>query len=172
MEVPRPMMRFKWIVAVVSLVAASAAIANSAAREIYPDPVQGRIDVAAALKTAAKTHKRALLDFGGNWCGDCQVLDIYFHNETNRPILDANFVLVHVNVGYMDQNVDLAAQYGVVPAKGVPALAVLSDAGKALFSQQSGKFKAMGQIEPSVVTNFLIRWKPTKPGCSAVMLTC
>ncbi len=30
----------------------------------------------------------------------------------------------------------------------------------------------MRRMEPSAVTQFLVQWKPTKPGCSAVMVTC
>ena len=52
--------------------------AQSATRDIYPDPTRAKGDLAAALKAAPAAHKRILLDFGGNWCGDCQVLDIYF----------------------------------------------------------------------------------------------
>lgn len=150
----------------------SAGIARSAGREIYPDPSQAKADLAAALKTAAASHKRVLIDFGGNWCGDCQVLDIYFHNPENRPILDANFVLVHINIGHMDENVDIARRYGVPLDKGVPALAVLSSDGKLLFSQKSGQFEAMRRMESNTVTQFLVQWKPVKPGCSAVMVTC
>ena len=63
-----------------ALLALSAATANSADRDIYPDPSQARADLAAALKTASATHRRVLIDFGGNWCGDCQVLDLYMHD--------------------------------------------------------------------------------------------
>ncbi len=161
----------KWAVAAVAFLL-SMATANSATREIYPDPAQARSDLAAALKTAAVTHKRVLIDFGGNWCGDCQVLDIYFHNPQNRPILDANFVLVHVNIGHMDENVDIARKYKVPLEKGVPALAVLNEKGGLLFSQQTGQFEAMRRMESSSVTQFLVQWKPVRPGCSAVMVTC
>jgi thiol:disulfide interchange protein len=150
----------------------SAGIARSASREIYPDPSHAKADLSAALKTAAASHKRVLIDFGGNWCGDCQVLDIYFHNPGNRPILDANFVLVHVNIGHMDENVDIARRYGVPLDKGVPALAVLGSDGKLLFSQKSGQFEAMRRMESSTVTQFLVQWKPVKPGCSVAMVTC
>ncbi len=92
------------MIAVAVLLAFSAGTANSAPREIYPDPGQAKADLAAALKTAAATHKRILLDFGGNWCGDCQVLDIYFHDPANWPILEANFVLVDINIGQLDEN--------------------------------------------------------------------
>jgi thioredoxin 1 len=146
--------------------------ARSAGRDIYPDPSQAKADLAAALRTAAVAHKRILLDFGGNWCGDCQVLDIYFHNPENRPILEANFVLVHVNIGHMDENTDIAERYQVPLNKGVPALAVLSPEGKLLYSQKTGEFEKMRNMEASSVTQFLVQWKPVKPGCSVTMVTC
>ena len=136
--------------------------ARSASRDIYPDPAQAKADLAAALKTAAATHKRILLDFGGNWCPDCQVLDIYFHDPANRPILEANFVLVHVNIGHMDANLDIARQYEVPLERGVPALAVLDEHGKLLYSQKSGEFEAMRRMESAAVTKFLVQWEPER----------
>jgi len=163
---------FKFLAAAAVLVFAASA-ARSADHIIYPPPQQARADIAAALKTAAATHKRVLLDFGGNWCGDCQVLDIYFHNSENLPILNANFVLVHVNVGQFDANLDLAKKYGVPLERGVPALAVLSSAGKVLYSQKGGEFEAMRSMQSSSVTSFLVQWRPqkTKP-CSVAMVNC
>ncbi|MGO9776702.1 MAG: thioredoxin family protein [Terracidiphilus sp.] len=155
-----------------ALLALGAGSALAAGRAIYPDPSQAKTDLAAAIKTAAASHKRILLDFGGDWCGDCQVLDLYFHDTTNRPILDANFVLVHVNIGHMDANVEIAERYGIPLQKGVPALAVLDEKGALLYSQKSGEFEDMRHMESAAVTKFLLRWKPVKPGCSAVMVSC
>jgi thioredoxin 1 len=146
--------------------------AQATGRHIYPDPSEASADIAAALKTAAQTHKRVLLDFGGDWCGDCQVLDIYFHDEKNRPLLEAGFVLVHVNIGHMDANVDIAQKYQIPLQRGVPALAVLSDKGVLLYSQKTGEFESMRSMESSAVTSFLTRWKPGTAGCSPVMLNC
>jgi thioredoxin 1 len=157
--------------ALAAVLALSAGTARSAGRDIYPDPAQSRTDLAAALKTAAATHKRILLDFGGNWCPDCQVLDIYFHDPANRRILEANFVLVHINIGHMDANLDIARQYEVPLRRGVPALAVLSENGKLLYSQKSGEFEAMSRMESAEVTKFLVQWEPEKP-CSAVVVNC
>jgi thioredoxin 1 len=152
--------------------ALAAGIAFPATREIYPDPAQAKADIAAALKSAAENHKRVLLDFGGDWCGDCQVLDIYFHNQENRPILESSFILVHVNIGRMDENLDIAEQYGIPVTTGVPALAVLSEKGKLLYGQRGGEFKSMRHMESSSVTRFLVQWKPTKPGCSVMVVNC
>jgi thiol:disulfide interchange protein len=138
---------------------------------IYPDPAQASTDLATALKTAASSHKRILLDFGGNWCADCKVLDIYFQDESNRTILEADYVLVHMNIGHMNANLDLARQYEVPLEKGVPALAVLDEHGTLLYSQKGGEFEAMRRMESAEVTKFLVQWEPEKP-CSTVMVNC
>jgi thiol:disulfide interchange protein len=129
-------------------------------RQIYPAPEQAQTDIAAAIKTSAATHRRVILDFGGDWCTDCQALDIYFHDAVNQPILEANFVLVHVNIGHVDRNQDIAERYRVPLDKGVPALAVLDARGKLLYSQRAGEFEAMRHMDTGAVTEFLKRWKP------------
>jgi hypothetical protein len=43
--------------------------------------------------------------------------------------------------------------------KGVPAVAVLDDRGKLLFSQKTGEFEAMRHMQTGSVTDFLVRWK-------------
>jgi len=156
----------------VTLTAALALPLSAEGKQIYPAPEQAASDISAALLKAGRTHKRILIDFGGDWCGDCQVLDIYFHQPENLKILDEHFLLVHVNIGHMDKNVELAARYGVPLAKGVPALAVLDDHGKVLYSQRHGEFEAMRRMDPSSVKQFLVTWSTAKGGCSAVFVNC
>jgi len=136
--------------------------AFAADRDIYPAPEQAKADMAAALKSAAASHKRIIVDFGGNWCGDCKVLDIYFHDPVNRPLLETNYVLVHVNVGRLDQNKEIAEQYQIPLEKGVPALAVLDAHGKLIYSQRTGEFEAMRRMEIGSVTSFLLQWKAAR----------
>ncbi len=157
------------LMAVVTLAAAGS---QAATRDVYPDPAKARGDLAAALKTAPAAHKRILLDFGGNWCGDCQVLDIYFHEPANAQILKANFILVDINVGRYDANLDLAKRYHIPLNRGVPALAVLSENGKLLYSQRTGEFESMQKMEPSAVTKFLVQWREPRSGCSVMVLNC
>lgn len=154
------------------LVVVGQARGQSMARDIYPAPEQAKTDLAAALRVAPAQHKRILVDFGGNWCSDCKVLDYYFHQPENLPVLEKNFLMVHVNVGYLDQNQSIAERYGIPLKRGVPALAVLNEHGKLLYSQQAGEFESMQRVEPGAVTRFLLQWKPVKPGCSAVEINC
>jgi thioredoxin 1 len=134
--------------------------ARSALPDIYPSPEHAPADIAAALKSAAASHKRVILDFGGNWCTDCHVLDLYFHDAANGPLLAAGYILVHINVEHRDANVDVAARYRIPLSKGVPAIAVLDDRGKLLYSQKTGEFEAMRHMQTGAVTDFLVRWKP------------
>lgn len=128
--------------------------------DIYPAPEQAQADLSAALKQAAAQHRRVIVDFGGNWCTDCHVLDSYMHDSTNQPLVDASFLVVHVNVGRIDRNLDIAERYGIPLKSGVPAIAVLSSHGKLLYSQTGGEFKDMRHMDSSALTEFLQRWKP------------
>lgn len=141
------------------LVAPSLSQVSYPKKHIYPDVSAANADINAALSEARATHKRVILDFGGDWCPDCQVLDINFHSGNNLTLLEKNFVLVHVNIGHMDQNVDVAQRYGVPISKGVPALAVLDAKGKVLYAQSTGEFSKMRSMDAQSVTDFLNRWK-------------
>ena len=127
--------------------------------DIYPAPEQAKPDLKAAIGQAHAEHRRVIVDFGGNWCTDCHVLDSYMHDPANQPIIDRSFLVVHVNVGQRDQNLDLARRYHIPLSKGVPALAVLDSRGKLLYSQKGGEFEAMRRMDSSSVTEFLQRWK-------------
>ena len=153
--------RNNWAPAILAILVAFALLpARSAERDIYPAPDQAKAELAAALAAAAANHKRVIVDFGGNWCTDCHVLDRYFHDSANAPILQANFILVHINIGRMDENLDIAERYQIPLRKGVPALAVLGEKGELLYSQRTGEFEAMRGMQSSAVTDFLVRWKP------------
>src|SRR5271154_574472 len=148
------------VIATIFAIAGISAFAQN--RIIYSATANAHADISKAMSTALQGHKRIILDFGGNWCGDCQVLDIYFHQPPNLALLEDNFVLVHVDIGHMDKNTDVAAKYDIPLKRGVPALAVLDQHGHLLYSQKSGEFEAMRKMDPASVTEFLNRWKPRR----------
>ena len=150
--------RIHWTLATI-LMLGLVAQAGAKDRQIYPDPGQAKADIAAALESAAATNKRVILDFGGNWCPDCQALYNYFHDDANQSIIAENFIVVYVNIGLRDANLDIAAHYRIPLEKGVPALAVLGADGQLLFSQRTGEFEAMRHMQPGSVTGFLEQWK-------------
>src|SRR5258708_19633140 len=103
-------------------------------QDIYPANVDAKAEIAEALANAAKTHRRVILVFGGNWCYDCHVLDAAFHSPEIAPTLNKNFVVVHVNIGEFDKNLDIADKNKVPLNKAVPTSAFVRSNAKVLFS--------------------------------------
>jgi thiol:disulfide interchange protein len=93
-------------------------------RELYPDNADAKKEIAAALQSAQKDHKRVLLVFGANWCFDCFALDYRFHQPDIQPLVDRNYHVVHVDIGRNDKNTDLVKKYNIPIEKGIPSLAV------------------------------------------------
>ena len=132
----------------------------AAAAKLYPDPARANADISAAVEQARHEGKRVLVDFGGDWCTDCKVLDVNLRRPDNAALLARRFVMVHVNVGErgIERNFDVAKRYGIPLEKGVPALAVLDSKGHLLYAQKSGEFENMRAMDPASVHDFLVRW--------------
>jgi len=128
---------------------------------LYSEPRAAETELKAALAKAAKEHKRVLVVFGGNWCYDCHVLDATFRSKAFATLVDANYVVVHINVGEEGKdNNQLAARLGVALDKGVPSLGVLEPDGTVVYAQKNGEFEATEKIGPADIRAFLEKWKP------------
>jgi thioredoxin 1 len=130
--------------------------------QLYRTNANATQDIRRALATAGKQHKNVLLDFGGNWCIDCHVLENAFHQPRIAPLLNSNYIVVHVDVGKYDKNLDLAKKYHVNLEKGVPSLAVLDAMGKVLYA--TGDFERARMMSEDDVIQFLDKWKPPASG--------
>ena len=135
--------------------------ATRAGRSALSERCERPSDIDSALKQAADSNKRVLVEFGANWCSDCKALEENFRKTENAALLSSGFILVHVNVGDsgIDHNIELAQSYGIPLKKGVPALAVLEGDGSVVFSQKNGEFEDMRRMDPKSVNEFLMRWK-------------
>ncbi len=132
-------------------------------RDPYPADANAKSEIDEALKLAATGHKRVLLLFGGNWCYDCHVLDRALHEGAAGKIVSESFVLVHVDIGEVNKNLDLAKQYKIPLQKGVPAVAILGRDGKLLYSSGDGEFEAARRMMKNDLVAFLLRWKGSAP---------
>ena len=126
--------------------------------QLYKADANAAQDIRRALATAVKQHKNVLLDFGGNWCIDCHILDNAFHQPRIAPLLNSNYIVVHVDVGKYEKNLDLARKYHVNLEKGVPSLAVLDSLGKVLYG--TSDFERAHLMSEDDVIQFLDKWKP------------
>ena len=150
------------LILVLALVAV-AAPADAASETIYDEKADAHKLISAAITEATRSHKNIVLDFGANWCGDCHALDAEMRKPELASLIEKNYVVVRVDVGRFDKNLDIAGKYGVPLKKGIPALAVLDPHGKLLYAQDQGQFEDARHMEYESFKAFFEQWKPKGP---------
>jgi len=126
---------------------------------LYHDDADAKKEIEAVLKSAVLTKKRVLLVFGANWCYDCHVLDQALHQGATGKIVSESFLVVHVDIGEGEKNLDLVKHYKIPLEKGVPALAVLERDGQLLYSSGQGEFEAARRMMKKDLIQFLRHWQ-------------
>jgi thioredoxin-related protein len=139
---------------------------------IYDESADARQDIEAAIAEASRNGKHILLMFGGNWCGWCHALHGLFqsHQEISR-LLEQRYVLVMVDVGNRDKNLDLDERYGNPYRHGFPVLVVLDAEGRQLAVRETGGLERQDGgrgHDPDKVLSFLERWAPSPTTSAAV----
>ena len=137
-----------------------AAALSAAENPTYDEKADAHQQVDAAIQAASKSGRNILLDFGANWCGDCHALDAQMRTPELAGLIEKNYVVVHIDVGRMTKNVDIAEKYGILLGKGIPALAVLDSHGKLLYSQDQGQFEDARHLGADSFKQFFEQWRP------------
>jgi hypothetical protein len=127
--------------------------------DLYPADADAKKEIGDALTQAVSEKKRVMLIFGGNWCYDCHVLDHALHEGAAGKVVQEAFLLVHVDIGEGEKNLDLVKKYKVPLEKGVPAVVILNGAGELLFSSADGQFEAARSMMKKDLLAFLRRWR-------------
>ncbi len=136
--------------------------ATTEKKDIYSTNADAKKEIDEALKQAVTDKKRVLLVFGGNWCYDCHVLDRALHEGAAGEIVRESFLLVHVDIGEGDKNLDLVKKYKTTLDKGVPAVVILSADSSVLYSSNEGEFEAARKMMKQDLAAFLTHWKVTR----------
>jgi thiol:disulfide interchange protein len=96
----------------------------------YNETANADAQVAAAFARAQKSHKRVLIDLGGNWCVDCIVLANFVRLPEMRRFMETHYEEVLVDVGRFNRNLQIPARFGITERlKGVPALLIATPDG-------------------------------------------
>lgn len=115
-------------------------------------------DFEAAKAEARKSHKRILLDVGGNWCSWCRLLDRFYTEQKDlRDLRDKHFVTLLVNYSPEQKNEAFLGQFPKV--KGYPHFFVLDAGGKLLHSQDTGVLEDGKGYSREKMAAFLTAWK-------------
>jgi len=118
----------------------SPSAASPAAKNLpYDEAADASADVAAALKRAATEGKAVLLTFGANWCPDCRTLGTAMTTPPLRDSISARYVVVDIDIGNWNKNLDIVERYGNPIAKGIPSIVVADAHGAVLYATKAGE---------------------------------
>ncbi|HWD29240.1 MAG TPA: thioredoxin family protein [Rhizomicrobium sp.] len=162
----------RWSLVLLACIASAAAAAPSpkagiasmadlpvVVRTPYDESANADKDVADAFARAKKSHKRVLIDFGGNWCGDCIVLSNIMMLPDVKRFVAAHYEVVTVDIGRENKNLQIPARFGVDLKGGVPTVLVVEPDGKTLVDQ--GHIAALEDarsMTPQGVADWLAQW--------------
>jgi thiol-disulfide isomerase/thioredoxin len=92
----------------------------------YDEKADADAQLAKAIAKAKASHKRVLVDLGGNWCGDCRILAATLELPEMKSFVAKHFEMISVDVGRFDRNLQIPARYGIHERlEGVPAVLVV-----------------------------------------------
>jgi thioredoxin 1 len=142
---------------------ATSVVRNGAAAEVIYDPrANPTAAIDQALKQAKADQKRVLLDFGADWCPDCQVLAQLFEDSKVKPFLDAHYHVVRIDVGRWDNNLDVAKRYGNPIEKGIPAVVILDADANTITSTAGGELANARTASANDILTFVQQWAGSK----------
>ena len=120
----------------------------------YDENANAGEQISDALETAKLKNRYVLLQMGGNWCPDCRTLGEYFSRPDIKEWLDERVILVSVDVGEWDRNLDIVEKYENPISEGVPALVLINSNNEVMFATLAGELASAR----SMSKNDLIDW--------------
>jgi thiol-disulfide isomerase/thioredoxin len=125
----------------------------------YDDHGDAAKAVAAAKARARAEHKLLLIDLGGNWCLDCRLLAATMELPRLKPFVDQHYVVVTVDIGRFDKNLDIPAHYGVTKLAGVPNVLIVDPRTDRV--RNAGHTAALADarsMNPQALADWLAQW--------------
>lgn len=144
------------------------------AERVYDEGADAGKQIEAALAKAAKENQRVLIQWGGNWCPWC----IKLHNtfKSDKAIareLMYEYVVVNIDIGRFNKNLDLVEKYKADIKSGVPYLTLLDAKGNVVVNQETGALesKEPGKAEhdTKAVLEFLKKHQAEPLAASSVL---
>jgi thioredoxin 1 len=125
----------------------------------YDEHANAAADLQRALAAAQSNRSDVLLVFGANWCKDCRELDKALHGRS-ASLIDSRFVVVKIDVGNFDKNLDVQKQYGYPTGRGIPSAVVLSPNDKVIYATRAGELADARHMGEDGIYDFFAKVVP------------
>jgi thiol-disulfide isomerase/thioredoxin len=124
----------------------------------YDESADADAQVKAGLAKARATHRLLLIDLGGNWCPDCRLLAALMRQPELAAFVEAHYVVVAVDVGRMNRNLQIPGHWGVARVTGVPSLLIVDAKGRLLDEGHTAALADARHMTPQALADWLAHW--------------
>jgi thioredoxin-related protein len=114
-----------------------------------------------AVKQAKAQGKHVFIQIGGNWCIWCaRFNDFVTTDKSLDSLVEANYVVYHLNYSKENKNEKLLAKYGFPQRFGFPVSLILDANGKLIHTQNSSYLEEAKSYNGKTVAGFFNDWTP------------
>jgi thiol-disulfide isomerase/thioredoxin len=124
----------------------------------YDESADANADVAAAFAKAKATHRLLLVDLGGNWCPDCRLLAALMRQPEVARFVAAHYVVVTVDVGRFNKNLQVPARWGLNAVTGAPSILIVDRHGRLLDQGHVAALADARHMTPQALADWLAQW--------------
>ena len=127
----------------------------------YDEAADANAQMTKALARARAGKKLLLVKMGGNWCGDCRILQATMDLPEMKTFLGRHYEMVSIDVGRMDKNLQIPARFGVKDKlEGVPAILIVDPVtGRQLVARADVAALADARhMTPQALANWLAKY--------------
>jgi len=124
----------------------------------YDPAADADAQLAAAKARARASGKLLLIDLGGNWCGDCRVLAGVMRLPEIAAFVQAHYVVVAIDVGHMNRNLQIPGHYGIAKVNGVPSVLIVDRHDRLLDAGHTEALADARSMTPQALADWLAHW--------------
>ena len=157
------------VVAALSLALVVAASPASAAETdpdgaLYAPSDNALADVKQALATAGSEDHRALVVLGANWCHDSRALAARLNEPPLAEVIEENYELVFVDVGYYEHGRDVTLEFDVPNFYATPTVLIIDPStGRLLNDEDRHMWANAYSIDMSSSLEYFEKWAVAEP---------
>jgi len=137
---------------------ASAADADSDGRR-YPDSANPLADVEQALDRAKERDRPLLVVAGANWCHDSRALASRLGQSPLADLVEDNYELVFVSVGFYEQGRDVMQRFSVPHYYATPTVLIIDpSSGQVINDEDRHQWGNANNIDMSASVEYFEKW--------------
>ena len=108
-----------------------------------------------ALRKARARQRFLMIEFGADWCEDCQALARDLQSPTVGVYFQDHFEFLNIDIGHSDRNFEAADALGLDLNHGIPAVVLFAPDGTRIGATNHGELEPSRNYSPQQILDFL-----------------